>query len=767
MIGMFLLVTIGGVALNANAQIPALDHSINWIKGSPEEGEGQLITVYYDGTQMPYDFRYERNWPVYVDGVKRGEMPFLRPVDWDNHYNHGLTFAAPTYYRDWGTAFNGNPDYVESTLQNLHSDDKTTWKIWDGLSNPIVEMVHSRQLGQLTGAVVSQRVHADGYNYVHVETTPFPTGSIQAPSQVTEGEAFHVQLTAEEFNPWQDYIEWDIYEGSTLLTSGSVSQSSISDRTETITLNQPGTRQLRVVFRDRVERSTEAFATVNVNALPTRPPNADFDFSPSFPFPEPGQSVSFSDQSTHPDGLNIVSWRWYQDGTFFSSQRNPTRTFSEEGTYNIRLVVEDEKGQKDQITKAVRVAVNDPDDPYGPPKADFSYDPTTIYEGDSVTFTDESTHPSGLQIVKWGWHINDAFLLPNQNITIPFNTAGTYDMKLVVEDEKGKTDQITKTITVLEEAAPPPEPEPPVINNEPPVAIITGPTSVKAGTWASFSGANSYDVDGAIIQYSWQVPRAEHSISGVSGSTMWMKEGTYTINLGVQDDVGDWGYASHTVNVLPPTPNASFNVGGKLKQNRGVYLRNTSTSPTMYPIDWSKSYWEIQAIDSNNQDAIRHLGTLNDKDIDSLFKKPGDYRVRLHVTNTAGYTDTTSRIITIVEDLPPVVDLEMVTTVYRDPDNNNMARIFSRSNAKSIDGDWIARVIFEVTFDANNDGIFDDEPMIFDSDKMPFGEQIEFIHPTNGMKIKATMYKDYNLEILTPHVGEYRIEVTAVEGFDI
>lgn len=102
-----------------------------------------------------------------------------------------------------------------------------------------------------------------------------------------------------------------------------------------------------------------------------------------------------------------------------------------------------------------------------------------------------------------------------------------------------------------------------VSNNENivPVAKITGLKDVLKGTTKSYSAASSYDLNGAIVSYKWNVSGA--TISGSSTSetvsvVMPSSASTVTISLIVTDDDGATGSESLTVNVKDKIEHRDF-----------------------------------------------------------------------------------------------------------------------------------------------------------------------------------------------------------------
>ena len=101
------------------------------------------------------------------------------------------------------------------------------------------------------------------------------------------------------------------------------------------------------VIEEVDETNNTASFSLRVDSVP---PSADFSVSTDC------LTAAFTDTSTHPMGdARIVRRTWdFGDGNS-NTQRNPTHTFSSEGTYNVRRSVEDEWGNTDTRTRAVSV----------------------------------------------------------------------------------------------------------------------------------------------------------------------------------------------------------------------------------------------------------------------------------------------------------------------------------------------------------------------------------------------------------------------------
>jgi len=73
----------------------------------------------------------------------------------------------------------------------------------------------------------------------------------------------------------------------------------------------------------------------------------------NFAFTVEGNEVAFLDTS---DGVNIVSWEWdFGDGTT-STEQNPTHSYEEAGSYQVKLTITDSNDYSDTVTKFVNIA---------------------------------------------------------------------------------------------------------------------------------------------------------------------------------------------------------------------------------------------------------------------------------------------------------------------------------------------------------------------------------------------------------------------------
>jgi PKD repeat protein len=239
-----------------------------------------------------------------------------------------------------------------------------------------------------------------------------------------------------------------------------------------------------------------------------------------------------------------------------------------------------------------------------PPKAVFSTPITSSDVGETVSFSAAgSTDPDGY-IVKYEWDFGDGTTGEGLNVTHDYAAPGNYKVTLKVTDNGGATsttalpsaqgtgmytvksgdtlmeisrkhfngdpqywDEIAnlnkikdpnriyvgQTLVLPEGAsliptATPTAPAPEPGENQPPTAVISGPTSGPVGEALNFSGAGSTDPDGYIVKYEWDLGDGTTG-SGVNVTHSYGAADSYNVTLTVTDDGGSRGSATRNVQV--------------------------------------------------------------------------------------------------------------------------------------------------------------------------------------------------------------------------
>jgi PKD repeat protein len=162
-------------------------------------------------------------------------------------------------------------------------------------------------------------------------------------------------------------------------------------------------------------------------------------------------TVQFTDMST--GAIESRSWA-YRKGSgrwkLFSSERNPSYTLKDPGTYDIRLIVTG-PGGKDEEIKINYIKVNQPE---RPPVAGFSGKPSSGTAPLKVSFTDRST--GVITAYAWDFDNNGIIDSTEKNPSYTYTMPGTYTVNLKVTGPGGSDTEIkTKYITVKSSVLPP------------------------------------------------------------------------------------------------------------------------------------------------------------------------------------------------------------------------------------------------------------------------------------------------------------------------
>jgi PKD repeat protein len=110
------------------------------------------------------------------------------------------------------------------------------------------------------------------------------------------------------------------------------------EQTPTHQFTQEGEYNVGLTIVDNDGCTNTTHQTVIVQNLP---PTAYYTYSPSII--TAGQEVSFSDDSSHPQGHTLTSWSWHFGDGSTSTERNPTHKYENPGSYTVTLTVRDDE----------------------------------------------------------------------------------------------------------------------------------------------------------------------------------------------------------------------------------------------------------------------------------------------------------------------------------------------------------------------------------------------------------------------------------------
>ncbi|PIQ27101.1 MAG: hypothetical protein COW63_16770, partial [Bacteroidetes bacterium CG18_big_fil_WC_8_21_14_2_50_41_14] len=212
-----------------------------------------------------------------------------------------------------------------------------------------------------------------------------------------------------------------------------------TDQNPTHFYSIPGTYQVSLT----VENTNSCVNTITKSVTSGVAPVAGFSFDANT-----CDTVHFTDQSSV-SGATIISWNWnFGDplsGTNnFSTLQNPTHIYTLSGSYDVRLIVESDGACSDTIIQTLLITQ---------PVADFNIVNNGDCANGPIQFADLS-YSTGVSITGWLWNFGDpasgsSNVSTAQNPTHAFSTGGAYNVTLIVTDQNGCSNTITRTVTTL------------------------------------------------------------------------------------------------------------------------------------------------------------------------------------------------------------------------------------------------------------------------------------------------------------------------------
>ncbi|HEX6430839.1 MAG TPA: PKD domain-containing protein [Niastella sp.] len=290
------------------------------------------------------------------------------------------------------------------------------------------------------------------------------------------------------------------------------------------------------------------------------------------------------------------------------------------GTHTITYTFTTTAGCTESITSAVTV--------YPKPIAVFTAN-SDICLNQLATIDDQSTIASGT-IASYRWDLGDGNWVPRTNsdpFTHTWSIYNKYSVKLVAVSDQGCTsDTVTRLVTV----------------HPLPATDFSLPAAVcMPGGSADFRNATTV-ADQSGLSYTWDFGDNSMVSHATNASHVYAASGTYTIKL---DATSAWGCTSNATKTLGSffdKPVAAFTVApDTLCQGSENEFSDEST-----PNNNTIQKWDWNFGDGNTSDIQNPV---------KRYKQPGNYTVKLQVTNSAGCTSQ-SFTKQVVVYLQPVID---------------------------------------------------------------------------------------------------------------
>lgn len=346
---------------------------------------------------------------------------------------------------------------------------------------------------------------------------------------------------------------------------------------------------------------------------------------------------------------------------------------------------------------------------------------------ENVTLTDASATSKG-NIISRTWYVlkngsYDPISTSNESgVVFTVNADNRADVlnsnrlsfKLEVQTDLSLEKEVAiHEVTFIKSAAPQPVPSGPE-------AIIaarldtnsSGDYITMEGDVFDINGRDSYHPEGVKLEkYVFNTNGGYTSSDGSKKNDYiyYLESGKYYPELTVTDANGGSDSDDTMIRVRPAEFIPVITIEGTLKENRKVSISvDNEHGLRYYPIDESSLNWTITPLDGQGNAVEIDGGADEHKSFDLLFNKKGRYQVSVtgDIYNGIKHrSGTATQIITIAEDLPPVVDFSVSSKLVRNVNNGNLTEITVFDNSYSPDGDIISqrKVWWRYNDDNDND----------------------------------------------------------------
>lgn len=337
-------------------------------------------------------------------------------------------------------------------------------------------------------------------------------------------------------------------------------------------------------------------------------------------------SVSFDASASADPDDDVLDFQWLFGDGGTGGGNAVVHRYARPGTYRAVLRVRDRSGLVGSGTETqFDVVVNQPPTPRA--GGDVIAAP-----GQPVALDGSRSFDADGEIVSYEWDLGDGTIAQGATVNHGWGDPGLYTVTLRVEDDAvGACNAAVDSIRVRINVAP--------------VAVAGEDRRVAVGETVSFDGTQSYDRDGAISSYVWDLgDEARREGSAVEYS--YAAPGRYEVRLDVRDDaaVGNSSASDTFVVVVNSRPIAvagadrRIAIGERIEFDAGE-SRDSDGEILGYVWDFGDG------------------GSANGRRVTYAYPLPGTYVVSLRVRDDSGVSsDSSADSLRVVVNAPPVAD---------------------------------------------------------------------------------------------------------------
>lgn len=338
-------------------------------------------------------------------------------------------------------------------------------------------------------------------------------------------------------------------------------------------------------------------------------------------------TVSLDGSGSHdPDG-HIDHYQWRVPDGGGATGPSHRLTFTAPGRYTVDLTVTDDDGARASARTTLEVVAN------LPPEAIATVSPRVGRAPLRVGLdASGSSDPDG-SIVQRRWTVNGQ-PLPGSPTEHTFQSPGTYTLELTVTDDSGAEASAGTTVEVLTDL-------------QPEARAEVSPGSGKAPLTVQLDGSASSDPDGSVVAHLWEIEGAG-TVTGARHRHTFAEPGHYLVALTVTDDAGNTTRTTTTVDVVANLP----------PEARAQVSPTTGKAPLTVALDGRGSSDPDGSI-TDYRWTLDDGGELSGAQQSHTYAQPGDYAVRLTVTDDSGDAAVALAAVQVLPNQPPeaVIDL--------------------------------------------------------------------------------------------------------------
>lgn len=379
-----------------------------------------------------------------------------------------------------------------------------------------------------------------------------------------------------------------------LTYSWDMGDNASTSTTTNPTLTYAGDGSYTVELIATSNKGCKDSSSTSIAVLPT--PN------PSFTATEEcnADATEFTNNTSITSGT--FSSTWDLDDGNNSSSSDPTHTYTNAGTYSVKLIETSTNGCKDSVTNAVTVNAI--------PVSSFAV--TNMCFGDTLNPSNSSTGSN----ITYKWYLGNGTTSTQTNPAYIYPVSGTYTISQVVTSDKGCTDSSATSVSVATQPLSDFTFSNDCVHNS---ITFTNATSVACGT---------------VSKYYWDYgDGTKETITSLTNpSHLYSTAGTYDVSLVIELANSTTDTATKSITIYAQ-PTADFSntaaCEGKVMQFTDATTAQSST--TLKGFSWT----------------FGDGGSSNLKNPTNTYTSSNSYAVSMIVTDSRNCTDTMTQSLTI------------------------------------------------------------------------------------------------------------------------